>query len=98
MAAATGQNQPGLAQGDPGYYPTGYGLNFSNLIRSLGGPAGIIGGPVQGTQPGATPAQSGNQQNGNQQTGGTQTGDQQTGDQQTGDQDSGETQTGAQPS
>jgi LysM repeat protein len=89
MAAATGQDQAGLAQGDPGYYPTGYGVNFSNLIRSLGGPAGIISGPVQGTQPGAAPAQAGNQQ-----TGGTQPGDQ-----QPGDQDSGETQTGAaQPS
>jgi hypothetical protein len=69
-------------------------VNFSNLIRSLGGPAGIVSGPVRGTQPGAAPAQTGNQQ-----TGGTQTGDQQPGDQQTGDQESGETQTGAaQPS
>lgn len=52
MADFTGQDTAGLAQGDPGYYPTGYGVNFSNLIRSLGGPAGIISGPVQGTQPG----------------------------------------------
>ena len=51
MADLTGQDQAGLAQGDPGYYPTGYGVNFSNLISSLGGPAGIISGPVQGRQP-----------------------------------------------
>jgi LysM repeat protein len=94
MAAATGQDTAGLAQGDPGYYPTAYGVNFSNLIRSLGGPAGIVSGPVQGTQPGAAPAQTGNQQ-----TGGTQAGAQQPGDQQPGDQESGGTQTGAaQPS
>ena len=94
MAAASGQDKAGLAQGDPGYYPTAYGVNFSNLIRSLGGPAGIVSGPVQGTHPGAAAAQTGNQQ-----TGGTQTGDQQAGDQQAGDQESGETQTGtAQPS
>ena len=94
MAAASGQDKAGLAQGDPGYYPTAYGVNFSNLIRSLGGPAGIVSGPVQGTQPGAAAAQTGNQQ-----TGGTQTSDQQPGDQQAGDQESGETQTGAaQPS
>lgn len=59
MAAATGQDKAGLAQGDPGYYPTAYGVNFSNLIRSLGSPAGIVSGPVQGTQPGAAPAQTG---------------------------------------
>ena len=86
MAAATGQDKAGLAQGDPGYYPTAYGVNFSNLIRSLGGPAGIVSGPVQGTQPGTAPAQTGNQQTGGTQTGDQQTGDQQTGDQQTGDQ------------
>ena len=51
MAAATGQNQAGLNQGDPGYYPTGYGVSFSKLIHSLGGPAGNIGGPVQGAEP-----------------------------------------------
>ena len=89
MAAAAGQHKAGLARGDPGYYPTAYGVNFSNLVRSLGGPAGIVSGPVQGTQPGAAPAQTRNQR-----TGGTQTGDQ-----QPGDQESGETQTGAaQPS
>ncbi len=52
MADLTGQDKAGLAQGDPGYYPTGYGVNFSNLISSLGGPAAIISGPVQGAQPG----------------------------------------------
>jgi LysM repeat protein len=89
MAAASGQDKAGLAQGDPGYYPTAYGVNFSNLIRSLSGSAGIVSGPVQGTQPGAAPAQTGNQQ-----TGGTQAGAQ-----QPGDQESGGTQTGAaQPS
>jgi LysM repeat protein len=99
MAAATGQDTAGLAQGDPGYYPTAYGVNFSNLIRSLGGPAGIVSGPVQGTQPGAAPAQTGNQQTGGTQPGDQQAGDQQPGDQQAGDQESGETQTGAaQPS
>jgi len=67
MAAATGQNRAGLAQGDPGYYPTGYGVNFSNLIRSLGGPAGIVGGPVQGSQPAAVPARDGGQRDGSQQ-------------------------------
>jgi LysM repeat protein len=77
MAAATGQNQAGLAQGDPGYYPTGYGVNFSNLIRSLGGPAGIIGGPVQGAQPAAAPPQAGGQQGGGQQDGSQQGGSQQ---------------------
>jgi Transglycosylase SLT domain len=71
-------------------YVVAYGVNFSNLIRSLGGPAGIVSGPVQGTQPGAAAAQTSNQQ-----TGGTQTSDQQPGDQQAGDQENGETQTGA---
>jgi LysM repeat protein len=51
MADYTGQNRAGLAAGDPGYYPTGYGVSFSNLIRSLGGHAGDIGGPVQGAVP-----------------------------------------------
>ena len=74
MAAATGQNQPGLAQGDPGYYPTGYGLNFSNLIRSLGGPAGVVSGLVQGGQPGAAPAQAGRQQDDSRQDGSQQHG------------------------
>src|SRR5690349_5519274 len=85
MAAASGQDKAGLAQGDPGYYPTAYGMNFSNLIRSLGGPAGIVSGPVQGTQPATAAAQTGNHQ-----TGGTRTRAQ-----QAGDQESGETQAGA---
>jgi hypothetical protein len=51
MADLTGQDKAGLAQGDAGDYPTGYGANFSSLVSSLGGPAGIISGPVQGTQP-----------------------------------------------
>ena len=104
MAAASGQDKAGLAHGDPGYYPTAYGVNFSNLIRSLGGPAGIVSGPVQGTHPGTAAAQAGNQQ-----TGGTQrrsagdqarrsAGDQQAGDQESGDQESGAAQPGpAQP-
>jgi LysM repeat protein len=92
MAAASGQDKAGLAQGDPGYYPTAYGVNFSNLIRSLGGPAGIVSGPVQGTQPGAAAAQTGNQQ-----TGGTQPGDQQPGPAQTGDSQSSPAQTGSTP-
>ena len=92
MAAATGQDKAGLAQGDPGYYPTAYGVNFSNLVRSLGGPAGIVSGPVQGTRPGAAPAQTGNQQ-----TGGTQTGDQQPGSAQPGDSQSSPARTSSTP-
>lgn len=49
MAAATGQNSAGLAAGDPGAFPTGWGVTMSNLISSLGGPAGIVNGSVQGT-------------------------------------------------
>ena len=92
MAAATGQDKAGLAQGDPGYYPTAYGVNFSNLVRSLGGPAGIVSGPVHGTRPGAAPAQTGNQQ-----TGGTQTGDQQPGSAQPGDSQSSPARTSSTP-
>ena len=55
MAAATGQNRAGLSQGDSGYYPTGWGLSFSNLVRSLGGPPGNVNGPVQGAQPDIAP-------------------------------------------
>jgi LysM repeat protein len=99
MAAASGQDKAGLAQGDPGYYPTAYGVNFSNLIRSLSGPAGIASGPVQGTQPGAAAAQAVNQQTGGTQTSDQQPGDQQARDQENGDQENGQTQTGAaQPS
>jgi murein DD-endopeptidase MepM/ murein hydrolase activator NlpD len=48
MAAESGQNVAGLAVGDPGAYPTGYGVDFSNLIQSLGGQPGIVSGNVQG--------------------------------------------------
>jgi murein DD-endopeptidase MepM/ murein hydrolase activator NlpD len=48
MADLTGEDQAGLTEGDPGYYPTGYGVSYSNLIKSLGGPPGIIDGPVKG--------------------------------------------------
>jgi hypothetical protein len=49
MAAQVGQAKAGQAHGDPGLYPTGWGVSASNLIGSLGGPRGIIDGPVQGT-------------------------------------------------
>ena len=49
MAAKAGQSAKGSAAGDPGKYSTGYGVNMSNLIKSLGGPAGILtSGGVQG--------------------------------------------------
>jgi hypothetical protein len=51
MAAQTGQNKAGLAKGDPGLYPTAYGVSMSNLIQSLGGPPGIVKGPIQGSVP-----------------------------------------------
>lgn len=51
MAAATGQDKAGSAHGDPGGYSTAYGVNFSNLVVSLGGPAGIVVPPIQGTVP-----------------------------------------------
>jgi hypothetical protein len=51
MAAATGQNAEGLANGDAGDFPTGYGVAMSDLIKSLGGPPGNINGPVQGAVP-----------------------------------------------
>ena len=56
MAAKTGQSAKGKAEGDPGKYSTGYGVNMSNVIKSLGGPAGILTpGGVQGNA-GSTPA------------------------------------------
>lgn len=58
-AAAAGQSKLGELQGDPGKYPTGFGVSMSQLIASLGGPAGIVSGPVQGTVP-ATPGSAGN--------------------------------------
>jgi len=57
-AAAAGQSKLGESQGDPGKYPTGFGVSMSQLIASLGGPAGIVSGPVQGTVP-ATPSSGG---------------------------------------
>lgn len=60
MAAASGQNAAGLAAGDPGAFPTGWGVTMSNLIQSLGGPAGIVNGSVQGTPSGVqAPSSSG---------------------------------------
>lgn len=49
MADHTGQTRAGLARGDAGCYPTVYGVNFSDLVHSLGGPAGAVTGPVQGS-------------------------------------------------
>jgi hypothetical protein len=52
MAAATGQDKAGLSQkGDPGAFSTAFGVLMSDLIRSLGGPAGVVDNPVQGTIP-----------------------------------------------
>lgn len=51
MAAATGQSARGQSEGDPGKYSTAYGVSFSDLVKSLGGPAGITVPPVQGTVP-----------------------------------------------
>lgn len=52
MAAASGQASKGQSQGDPGKYSTGYGVSMSNLIKSLGGPAGKISpGGIQGSVP-----------------------------------------------
>jgi hypothetical protein len=51
MAVVSGQAAKGLAQGDPGKYTTAFGLSMSNLIKSLGGPPGIVHGPVQGKVP-----------------------------------------------
>jgi hypothetical protein len=49
MAASTGQANKG---GDPGAFTTGYGLDMSKLIKSLGGPAGIqTPGGVRGSVP-----------------------------------------------
>jgi hypothetical protein len=48
MAAAQGQDRAGLAHGDPGAFPTAWGIAASNLIGSLGGPRGLARGPIQG--------------------------------------------------
>jgi hypothetical protein len=48
MAAQAGQAAKGS---DPGEFPTAYGVSMSNLIASLGGPPGIISGPITGGIP-----------------------------------------------
>ena len=48
MAAASGQAAPGP---DPGAHPTAFGANMSQLIQALGGPPGVISGPIVGTLP-----------------------------------------------
>lgn len=50
-AAATGQDKTGLSHGDPGAYPTAFGVDMANFIHSLGGPMGKISGAVQGVLP-----------------------------------------------
>lgn len=56
MAAATGQASKGESAGDPGKYSTAYGVNMSDIIKSLGGPAGIISpGGIEGTVSGNYP-------------------------------------------
>lgn len=51
MAAKTGQNRLGSSQGDPGKYPTGYGVGFANLLKSLGAKVQAPSGSVQGSAP-----------------------------------------------
>lgn len=59
LAAATGQAAKGQSAGDPGKYSTAYGVSMSNLIKSLGGPAGILTpGGIQGTVSGSFPSGS----------------------------------------
>jgi hypothetical protein len=48
MAAQAGQ---AATHGDPGEFPTAYGVSMSNLIKSLGGPPGKISGPITGGIP-----------------------------------------------
>jgi hypothetical protein len=48
MAAQAGQAAKGS---DPGEFPTAYGVSMSNLIKSLGGPAGKVSGPITGGIP-----------------------------------------------
>jgi hypothetical protein len=50
LAAAKGQAATG---GDPGAHATAYGVNMSNLIKSLGGPPGITSGPITGSVSGS---------------------------------------------
>jgi phage-related protein len=47
-----GQDRAGLAHGDPGYYPTAWGMAANTLIGNLGGPKGLVRGQVQGGTPG----------------------------------------------
>jgi hypothetical protein len=56
MAAAAGQ---AATSGDPGGKSTAYGVSMSNLISSLGGPAGIVTpGGISGTVAGGYPGGS----------------------------------------
>lgn len=48
MAAQTGQAASGS---DPGANPTAFGVSMSNIIKSLGGPAGVVSGPITGGIP-----------------------------------------------
>lgn len=50
LAATTGQSAKGQSTGgDPGEFSTAYGVAMSNVIAALGGPAGKVNDPVQGT-------------------------------------------------
>jgi hypothetical protein len=50
LARALGQASAGDAEGDAGRYPTACGMQFSGLIKSLGGKPGLVlSGPVQGS-------------------------------------------------
>lgn len=66
MAAKTGQSNLGQSEGDPGKFSTAYGVSMSNLIRSLGGPGGIVGSRIIGTVPKNFPGLSGGIVNANQ--------------------------------
>jgi len=48
MAAQAGQAAAGS---DPGAHPTAFGVSFNNLIKSLGGPGGIVSGQPVGSVP-----------------------------------------------
>lgn len=48
MAAQAGQQ---ASHGDPGSIATAYGVSMSNLIKSLGGPAGKVSGSISGGIP-----------------------------------------------
>ena len=52
LAATSGQSNAGESQGgDPGEFSTAYGIAMSNVIAALGGPAGKVNPPIQGTVP-----------------------------------------------